>query len=232
MNRDINNTLAALVPVLRINGEGVKNIEAVQDWYTVGGREYMKEVAEITYDSGYRMYADIDGDSNLTAVYDVIAVIQQIKEPSKAIQRVVRGCYEAADPTDRQPQAFLPCSPAKENAATKHVSVADMDDPNENPGDMIRSHSEKDILEGCIALIDEMVENFREYLDYIDYEPETEEEKGPFTMSYFHIVNRLFLFRSRHSGGTSTRKKCKELGVDSFTDVCFCIWEDENDERT
>lgn len=127
MNRDVNATLYALVPVLRINGERVKNIEAVQDWYTVGGREYMKEVAEITYDSGYRKYADIDGDSNLTAVYDTLAVIQGLKAPSESIQRIIRGCYDAEDTVDQQHQVFFPCSPAIENAVNNLVSVADMD---------------------------------------------------------------------------------------------------------
>lgn len=98
MNKDINATLSALVRVLWLNGERVKSIEAVQDWYTVGGREYMKEVAEITYDGGHRLYADIGGDSNLTAAYDTLAVIQELKAPSKAIQRIVRGCYEAVEP--------------------------------------------------------------------------------------------------------------------------------------
>lgn len=70
MNRDINNTLMALVPILRMNGEKVKSIEAVRDWYKVGGREYMKEVAEIVYDNGHCQYADIGCDSNLTAIYD------------------------------------------------------------------------------------------------------------------------------------------------------------------
>ena len=37
----------------------------------------------------------------------------------------------------------------------------------------LSSHSEKQILEGCIALIQEMVDGFREYLDYIGHdEPE------------------------------------------------------------
>ena len=45
MNKDINTTLAALVPILRMNGEKVASIEAVRDWYKgVGGREYMKEI--------------------------------------------------------------------------------------------------------------------------------------------------------------------------------------------
>lgn len=94
MNKDINRTLMALVPILRMNGEKVKSIEAVHDWYKVDDREYMKEVAEITYDSGYCKYADIGCDSNLTAIFDVIAVIQQIKPKSSKIERIERGCYE------------------------------------------------------------------------------------------------------------------------------------------
>ena len=94
MNKDINKTLMAIVPILRMNGENVKSIEAVHDWYKSGDREYMKEVAEITYDNGCVRYADIGCDSNLTAVYDVIAVIQQIKPRSEAIERIVRDVYE------------------------------------------------------------------------------------------------------------------------------------------
>ena len=93
MNKDINRTLTALVPILRMNGEMVKSIEAVNDWYKVGDREYLKEVAEITYDNGARRYADIGCDSNLTAVFDVVAVIQQIKPRSSAIERIERGVY-------------------------------------------------------------------------------------------------------------------------------------------
>ena len=94
MNKDINATLQALIPILRINGEKVKSIEAVHDWYKVGGREYMKEVAEITYDDGYQKYADIGYDSNLTACYDVLAVLQQIKPQSEAIERIERDVYD------------------------------------------------------------------------------------------------------------------------------------------
>lgn len=94
MNKDINFTLMALVPVLRINGERVKKIEAVKDWYKIRDREYCKEVAEITYDSGYVRYADIGCDRNLTACYDVLAVIQEIKPKSEKIERIERGIYE------------------------------------------------------------------------------------------------------------------------------------------
>ena len=108
MNKDINKTLMALVPILKMNGENVTNIEAVHDWYKVGDREYMKEVAEITYDNGTVRYADIGCDSNLTAIYDVIAVIQQVKPRSKAIERIERGVYSLLP---AQPeQKWIPCS--------------------------------------------------------------------------------------------------------------------------
>ena len=94
MNKDINKTLKTLVPVLRMNGERVKSIEAVQNWYHLDGREYMKEVAEITYDNGYQAYADIGADANLTACYDILAVIQDIKPKSSKIERIVRDIYD------------------------------------------------------------------------------------------------------------------------------------------
>ena len=94
MNKDINKTLKALVPVLRMNGERVKSIEAVQNWYHSDGREYMKEVAEITYEDSHQRYADIGSDSNLTACYDILAVIQDIKPESSKIEKIVRGVYD------------------------------------------------------------------------------------------------------------------------------------------
>ena len=91
MNKDINHTLMALVPILNMNGEKVKTIEAVHNHFKDG---YLKEVAEITYTNGYQRYADIGSDSNLTAVYDVVAVIQEIKPASSGINRIERGIYE------------------------------------------------------------------------------------------------------------------------------------------
>lgn len=49
-------------------------------------------------------------------------------------------------------------------------------------------------------------------------------------MSYFHIVQELFLFRTYHSGGTSTMAKCKQLGVDSSENVEFKFEEGEEGE--
>ena len=94
MNKDINKTLQAIVPVLNMNHEKVKTIEAVHNYYQFNGETYCKEVAEITYEDGYHVYADIGSDSNLAAVYDVIAVIQGLKTISTAIDKIERGVYE------------------------------------------------------------------------------------------------------------------------------------------
>lgn len=93
LNKDINYTLMDIVPVLQKNDEKVVKIEAVQDWYEVNGHEFMKEVAEITFENGHHIYADIGSDSNLAAVYDVIAVILYIKGRSEKIERIVRDVY-------------------------------------------------------------------------------------------------------------------------------------------
>lgn len=95
--------------------------------------------------------------------------------------------------------------------------------------DAVKSHSEKDVLNMCISLLDEMVGYFSEYMEWIGYEP-TEEEKecGYFGMTYFHIVQKLFLYHTTHSGGTSTFKKCHELGIDDPSDgVRFPLWKEE-----
>lgn len=107
MNKDINFTLNALIPVLRINGEKVKSIEAVRNWYKQGNNEYCKEVAEITYDNDYVVYADIGGDANLTAIYDIMAVIQELKSPSIKIERIERGIYPKPDESDMMIEEVL-----------------------------------------------------------------------------------------------------------------------------
>lgn len=128
MNKDINRTLTALVPILRMNGEMVKSIEAVNDWYKVGDREYLKEVAEITYDNGTRRYADIGCDSNLTAVFDVVAVIQRIKPRSSAIERIEKGVYrqypiENLTAADVKPVRWIPTEERLPEAGGTYLCV-------------------------------------------------------------------------------------------------------------
>jgi len=96
MNKDINKTLQALVPILQMNGEKVVSIEAVRNRYKYGTQSCWEEAAEITYENGCREYVNIECDSNLTAVRDVLAVIQGIKAPVDPfhIDAIERRIYE------------------------------------------------------------------------------------------------------------------------------------------
>ena len=98
MNKDINTTLQALVPLLRMNGYSVTRIEAVHDWYrpSESDREYRRELAEIAFDNGALRYADIGCDANLTACYDVLAVLLELKPRSTVLGRIARGVYPPA----------------------------------------------------------------------------------------------------------------------------------------
>lgn len=95
MNKNINQTLELLVPVLQSCHAKIKSIEAVRDWFSDGktSKKYMKEVAELEYEDGYRLYVDINGDSNIAAVYDVVAVLMGYKGQAGNIQEIERGVY-------------------------------------------------------------------------------------------------------------------------------------------
>ena len=97
----------------------------------------------------------------------------------------------------------------------------------------ITSHSERDILDACVEMMQGMADEFVEYLEYVGYEPE-DYEKVPFcNKNYFDIVQRLFLWNTGHSGGTSTMKKCKALGVNSSASVAYNPWkaQEERDKE-
>ena len=94
----------------------------------------------------------------------------------------------------------------------------------------LESHDEKHILECCISLMQEMVNEFAEWYRWQHGEDAIEEldkeERFCFRKSYFRIVQELFLLDTNHSGGTSTRAKCEQLGVDSAEEIEF-DWSDE-----
>lgn len=94
----------------------------------------------------------------------------------------------------------------------------------------LESHDEKHILESCLGLMQEMVNEFAEWytwqhgeeaIDELD-----EEERFCIRKTYFRIVQELFLLGTNHSGGTSTRAKCEQLGVDWGEEISF-DWSDE-----
>ncbi len=71
----------------------VQTIKPCQDWYKVREEdrehEYMKEVAEITFQNGDVIYADIGCDSNSAAIKDVMYVVDGDKKQSSKIERLV-----------------------------------------------------------------------------------------------------------------------------------------------
>lgn len=95
----------------------------------------------------------------------------------------------------------------------------------------LESHDEKRILECCISLMQEMVNEFAEWYRWQHGEDAIEEldeeERFCFRKSYFRIVQELFLLGTNHSGGTSTRAKCEQLGVDSSEEIEF-DWSEED----
>jgi len=82
--------------------------------------------------------------------------------------------------------------------------------------DMTSSHSESDIYNGCIALMNKLTDSFIDYLNYLGVNDSdiAEDERTVLTMPATEIVERLFLHNTSHSGGTSCRMKLKELGIE------------------
>lgn len=95
----------------------------------------------------------------------------------------------------------------------------------------LESHDEKHILKYCIGLMQKMVDEFAEWYRWQhgenSIEELDEEEKFCVRKTYFRIVQELFLFNTRHSGGNSTRAKCEQLGVDSSEEIEFGWGEEE-----
>lgn len=94
--------------------------------------------------------------------------------------------------------------------------------------DMTSSHSEAAILRGCIDLMHQLVGRFEEYLDFIGFHPQNEEERFSTEFYMTEIVERLFLWETTHSGGTSQGMKLHELGVSDETVVFQDDREEEN----
>lgn len=93
----------------------------------------------------------------------------------------------------------------------------------------LQSHGEAHILNGCISLLHELFGRFKEYLEFVGFEPDSDEEIFRTDMTYGEIVCRLFLWSTHHSGGTSTAAKCRTLGVNYSESVCFDAGEEDED---
>lgn len=92
---------------------------------------------------------------------------------------------------------------------------------------MTESHSEREIYNGCVDLMGQLMGRFEEYLDFIDVPVTPRDDEEHFCTKFYtaEIVKMLFLWNTSHSGGTSTRMKCRELGISDET----VVFEDERE---
>jgi len=87
--------------------------------------------------------------------------------------------------------------------------------------------TERQIYDACVNLMHGLVEDFKEWIEWQGIEVPDDElfQIGKYPTE---IVNRLFLWHTTHSGGTSTRAKCRELGIEDSTKMIkFEVSEDE-----
>ena len=95
--------------------------------------------------------------------------------------------------------------------------------------DGMEKHTDRQIYDGCIHLMQKMVDYFQEYLEYLGYDLDKldEDERFAVKISNMEIVRWLFLFHTRNSGGCSTRDFCEEIGIDDSEVVKFEFERDE-----
>lgn len=122
-------------------------------------------------------------------------------------------------------QKFLDDDPTllREVTAEEFEAVGNTDRLADGDRDMTSSHSEKEIYKGCLALMETLKDEFYKWLDSIGVDVSELDDEEQFCCNYYptEIVERLFLWATTHSGGTSQRMKCAELGIDNDKVVSF-----------
>lgn len=98
----------------------------------------------------------------------------------------------------------------------------------EHGEDGMEKHTDRQIYDGCIHLMQKMVDYFQEYLEYIGYDLDKLDEDDRFAVgiSNMEIVRWLFLFHTRNSGGCSTIDFCEKIGIDD-SEIKFEFERDE-----
>lgn len=97
--------------------------------------------------------------------------------------------------------------------------------------DMTSSHCERDIYDGCIYLMRELLRQVYEWFEIIGLDISELDSDEQFATSFYttEIVERLFLWNTGHSGGTSQRLKLKELNINDDAVMFDFSEEMEND---
>ena len=148
----------------------------------------------------------------------------EIQKPAygcKEYQKPLMYAYEMAIKALKEVQQYRAIGTPEECRAAVDNQKVDKE---------LESHDEKHILKSCLGLMQEMVNDFAEWYRWQHGEDSIEkldeEERFCIRKTYFLIVQKLFLLHTNHSGGTSTRAKCEQLGVDWGEEISF-DWSDE-----
>ena len=148
----------------------------------------------------------------------------EIQKPAygcKEYQKPLMYAYEMAIKALKEVQQYRAIGTPEECRAAVEKQKVDKE---------LESHNEKHILKSCLGLMQDMVDEFAEWYRWQhgddSIEKLDEEERFCIRKTYFLIVKKLFLLHTNHSGGTSTRAKCEQLGVDWGEEIEF-DWSDE-----
>lgn len=94
-----------------------------------------------------------------------------------------------------------------------------------SPDGNLQCHDEATIVKKCIGLMNWMVHRFQEWYECVHGEDAVQEldDEEIFTIREYivEIVRDLLLSHTSHSGGTSSRAKCRELGFDPHEEIEF-----------
>ena len=176
-----------------------------------------------------RVYDEADMPEGGTTVNENEA-IEVLKDFDKQVTAKADGAYQSTIGKMACDTAIRALEEVQQYWQIGTVEVCRAAVEKQNVNKELESHDEKHILECCISLMQEMVNEFAEWYRWQHGEDAIEgldeEERFCFRKSYFCVVQELFLLGTNHSGGTSTRAKCEQLGVDSAEEIEF-DWSDE-----
>lgn len=159
--------------------------------------------------------------------------IVEKKLSKKELEKILRKGMQPSIPLDKVKQARekienLRLHKAKYITSDNKVCIDSeavleiLDKMMEDGGEM-EKHTDRQIYDGCIHLMQKMVDYFKEYLEYLGYDLDKIDEDDMFAVgiSNMEIVRWLFLFHTRNSGGCSTREFCEKIGIDPYKSVKF-----------
>jgi len=92
MDKGIAKCMDNMAVALKSTREGIDTLRPYKNRRTaIDGTKYDDDVIEVTYENGKTIYVNINCDSNIAAMYDVMSVLMDYKNPidPKCIEELV-----------------------------------------------------------------------------------------------------------------------------------------------